>query len=208
MFLQSGIPRSLQNYDDEVSESLQVPTLPRDFDQLADMEKFQHVEVLRKRQLHYFYVKMTAEMNMNTVHYDALAYEFSTLRRRLFHHAREPWEGDSINLKADLANLVKKWTGVTRNARAPCPISFTDNELTEYLRIQRVQYEADEQFQACQEAVGAGSEGWVPVARYDESKRRERELRADAISAAETEDERKIISENWIFDDFNEEEYT
>lgn len=206
LFLQCAIPGSLQNYGDEISESLQVPNLPKDFDKLEDMEKFQQVELLRKRQLHYFYVKMTAEMN--PVHYDALAYEFSTLRRRLFHRAREPWEGDNINLKADLANLFKKWTEVARNARAPCPFSFTDDELTECLRIERVQYEADEQFQAYQEAIGAGREGWVPVACYDESKRRERELRAYAINAAETEDERKIIQENWIFDDFNEEEYT
>ncbi|CDM36121.1 unnamed protein product [Penicillium roqueforti FM164] len=78
------------------------------------------------------------------------------------------------------------------SAKAPCPISFTDNELIECLRLERAQSEADTQFQACQEAVGVGHEG---------------KLRADALDMAETE-ERTRIQENWIFDDFSEDDYT
>jgi hypothetical protein len=51
------------------------------------------------------------------------------------------------------------------------------------------------------------NEGWVPTAHYDEAKQRERNLKADALDAAETEEERARIQENWIFDDFCEEEY-
>lgn len=205
LFLQCAIPHSLQNYGDEISESLQIPTLPGDFDELEDMEKFQQAELLRRRQLHYFYVKMTADIN--PTHYDALTYEFSTLRRRLFHHASDPWEGDNTTLKADLVTLFKNWVEVNHDARTPCPISFTDDELTECLRLERAQSEADEQFQACKEVIGIGHEGWVPVAHYDEAKGCERKLRADALDAAETEEERERIKENWIFDDFSEEEY-
>lgn len=48
----------------------------------------------------------------------------------------------------------------------------------------------------------------MPVAHYDEAKACERKLRADALDAAETEEERIRIRENWIFDDFSEEDYT
>lgn len=96
---------------------------------------------------------------------------------------------------------------MNRGARAPCPISFTDGELTEFLRLERAQSEAEDQFQACQDAIGVGHEGWVPIASYDEAKGRERKLRADALDAAETQEDRTIIQENWIFDDFSEEEY-
>ncbi|KAJ5796191.1 uncharacterized protein N7518_004731 [Penicillium psychrosexuale] len=78
----------------------------------------------------------------------------------------------------------------------------------ECLRLEWAQLEVDEQFQACQEAVGVGHEGWVPVAHYDKAKARERKLRADALDAAETEEERIRIQENWIFDDFSEDDYT
>lgn len=206
LFLQCAIPDSLQNYGDEVSESLRIPTLPNNFDEMEDIEKFQQAEILRRRQLHYLYVKMTADINPE--HYDALTQEFSALRRRLFHHASDPWEGDNTTLKADLVTLFTKWTEVTGDARALCPISFTDDESMECLQLERAQSEADEQYQACQEAIGVGHEGWVPVAHYDEAKACERKLRADALDAAETEEERIRIRENWIFDDFSEEDYT
>lgn len=157
LFLQCGIPESLQNYGDEISESLQIPTLPSNFDEMEDMEQFQHAELLRRRQLHYFYVKLTKEMNPE--HYEALTYDFSMLRRRLFHHASDPWEGDNMTLKADLVTLSSNWKDVTRDARAPYPISFSDNELTECPRLERAQSKADEQLQACQEAIGVRHEG-------------------------------------------------
>ncbi|EEH10506.1 conserved hypothetical protein [Histoplasma capsulatum G186AR] len=205
LFLQCGIPQSLQNYGDEVSESLQTPHLPSNFDELKRIEQFQHAEIFRKRQLHYFYVKLTADNNSE--HYDALTYHFSALRRRIFQHASDPWEGDNVTLKADLVALSRNWRKVDRGARTPCPIFFSDDELSECLRLEREQSEADEQFQACQEAIGVGSEGWVPVTHYDEAKEREQKLKADALDAAETEEERVKIQENWIFDDFCEEDY-
>ncbi|KAK2879399.1 hypothetical protein FQN49_000917 [Arthroderma sp. PD_2] len=202
-FLQCGIPKSLQNYGDEISESLQTPTLPTNFGDLEEIEQYNEAELFRRRQLHYLYVKMTADMNPD--HYEALTYNLSTLRRRLFHHASDPWEGDNMTLKADLVTLSRKWTEM--NSEVSCPINFTDDESIECLRLERAQAEADEQLQACQEAIGVGNEGWVPIAQYDEAKRCGRKLKADALDAAETDEERAFVQEHWIFDDFCEEDY-
>ncbi|KXG47261.1 Aminoglycoside phosphotransferase [Penicillium griseofulvum] len=195
-----------ENYGDEVSESLQIPALPTDFDELEEIEQFQQAELLRRRQLHYFYVKLTAETNIE--HYEALTHYFSTLRRRLFDHARDPWEGDNVTSKADLITLSRKWKDITCDSRVSCPITFSDDELTECLRLEKTQSEADEQLQACQEVIGVGPEGWVPLADYDEAKRREKNLKRDALDAAETPEEKTRIQDNWIFDDFSEEDYT
>lgn len=46
----------------------------------------------------------------------------------------------------------------------------------------------------------------VSVTQYDEAKACERKLKLDALDAAETK-ERIRIQENWIFDDFCEEDY-
>ncbi|KAJ5461216.1 uncharacterized protein N7458_002768 [Penicillium daleae] len=126
------------------------------------MQKFQQADLFRRRELHYLYVKMTADMNVE--HYDALTYDFSTLKRRLFHHASEPWEACA-------------------------------------------QSEAYEQLQACQDTIGVGYEGWVPIEQYNKAKAYERNLKADTLGAAKTEGERIRIQENWIFDDFCEEDY-
>jgi len=213
LFLQCGIPNSFQNYGDTVSESLVPPELPPDFDGLSEREKYEQVQVLRRRQLHYFYVANT-EM-MNPLHYDALSYEHSVTRRKIFDHASSPWEGDNVTLKADLIHLVKNWTDVTANSaasmdessRPSCPILFTEDEMSECLRLNAEQIESDEQLQACRDAIGVGSEGWVPLELYDETKQRENKLRADALEAAESEEERAMLREHWVFGDFDEEEY-
>lgn len=184
---------------------MQIPSLPSNFDELEEMQQLQEAELFRRRQLHYFYVKMTADMNVE--HYGALTYDFSTLRRRLFHHASDPWEGDNITLKSDLVTLTRKWREFTHDSKEPCPILFADDESTECLRLARAQSEANEQLQACQDVIGVGHEGWVPIAQYDEAKACEGKLKADALDAAETEEERRRIQENWIFDDFCEEDY-
>jgi hypothetical protein len=55
--------------------------------------------------------------------------------------------------------------------------------------------------------VGVGPQGWVPCEQFEDAKLREQKLKADALEAAESDAERETVRENWIFDDFNEEEY-
>ncbi|KAL5394805.1 hypothetical protein PMIN06_008576 [Paraphaeosphaeria minitans] len=213
LFLQCGIPNSLQNYGDSISESLTNPELPANFDELDDNEQFEQVVILRRRQLHYFYIAMTAKLN--PTHYDALAYDFSILRRKLFDHASCPWEGDNVTLKADLIHLLENWSRIAApepsasgDTKAPCPISFTKDEMTKCRRLNAAQLEADEQLKACRDVIGVGPEGWVPKGHYERTKQRAIKLKADALEAAESEEERTNLTEHWIFDDFDEEEYS
>ncbi|KAI4609381.1 hypothetical protein J4E80_008631 [Alternaria sp. BMP 0032] len=213
LFLQCGIPNSLQNYGDAVSESLEVPELPPNFEDLSEREQFEQAVLLRRRQLHYYYIAKTAELN--PIHYDALAHDFSVVRRKLFDHASEPWEGDNVTLKADLIYLTENWSRITApqssargDSKIPCPISFTEDEVTECKRLHAAQIEADEQLQACRDVVGIGPEGWVPLEQYEETRQRERKLKAAALEAAESDEERASLEEHWIFDDIDEEEYS
>lgn len=214
LFLQCGIPNSFQNYGDSVSESLQLPQLPQSFDEMSETEQLNQVLLLRKRQLHYYYVITTAKLN--PTHYDALTNNFSTLRCKLFQHSSEPWEGDNVTLKANLVELVNDWskilnsksTTIPSNGERPtCPIAFSEDEASDCLRLHLAGIDADEQFAACRDAIGVGPEGWVPSAQYEEAKERGRKLKADALDAAESDEERERIREHWIFDDFDEEEY-
>ncbi|KAI4947827.1 hypothetical protein J4E86_008343 [Alternaria arbusti] len=213
LFLQCGIPNSLQNYGDAVSESLEVPELPPNFDDLSEREQFEQAVLLRRRQLHYYYIAKTAQLN--SVHYDALAHDFGIIRRKLFDHASEPWEGDNVTLKADLVYLTENWSSITApqssargHSKIPCRISFTEDEVIECKRLHAAQIEADEQLQACRDVVGIGPEGWVPLEQYEETRQRERKLKASALEASESNEERARLEEHWIFGDFDEEEYS
>ena len=213
LFLQCGIPNSLQNYGDTISESLEVPELPPSFDGLSEREQCEQAVLLRRRQLHYYYIAMTARLN--PVHYNALAHDFSIIRRKLFDHAGEPWEGDNVTLKADLIYLMENWSSITApessargDSKVPCPISFTEDEATECKRLHAAQIEADEQLQACRDVIGIGPEGWVPLEQYEDTRQRERKLKAAALEAAESNEERARLEEHWIFGDFDEEGYS
>lgn len=213
LFLQCGIPNSFQNYNDAVSEALQLPELPSDFDKLNETQQFEQLEVLRRRQLHYYYVILTEKLN--PLHYHALELEFSILRRKVFRHASDPWEGDNATLQADLIRVTENWskiTGSELNTKSsvipPCPISFPEDVVSECLRLNSAQIEADEELEACREVIGVGPEGWVPTDHYEEAKQRESKLKADSLAAAESEEERATAVEHWIFDDFDEEEYS
>jgi hypothetical protein len=205
LFLHCGIPDSLQSYGGTVSECLQVPALPDNLDDLGGEEQCHEAELFRKRQIHYLYFARTAALN--TTHYDTLTYPLSIPRRRLFRHASDPWEGDKITVKADLVRISGEWSRLDSRETGSCPITYSEEESAEYLRLDQAQEEADEQLQICQDFVGVGSEGWVPVERFDEAKQREMKLKADALEAAESEEERTRLEENWIFDDFEEDNY-
>lgn len=209
LFLQAGIPGSLQNYGDEVSESLMEPRLPHDFDVEDEAEQMKQVLLLRKRQLHYTYVKET--LRLNQAHGEVLLDRSCILRRKLFHHASEPWEGDCLSLKADLVELSNQWSNlllpVTGETHHKCPIEFSEKEVLECLSLISATEALDSQFQDCLEVVGVGNEGWVPNEQYDTARQRERQLREDTLSEAESEEERSQIRDHWIFDDFDETVY-
>lgn len=168
--------------------------------------------LLRKRQLHVFYIAATEKFN--PIHYNALAYDFSVLRRKLFEHASVPWEGDNITFKADLIKLSQSWSGIitssSNDAKQPpsCPIQFSTDEIKQSLHMHVEQLDSDEKLQACKDAIGMGSEGWVPIEEYENALQRTRLVKAGMLEAAEEEEDRRMIEKHWMFDDFDEGEYS
>ena len=55
------------------------------------------MELYHRLLVHYHYVKTTQEHNK--LHYTALTDPMGALRRRLFCHAGDPWEGETLALK-------------------------------------------------------------------------------------------------------------
>lgn len=204
LFLQCGIPKNLQNYGDPISDSLAVPRLPVNFNLLDEREQFQETVILRKRQLHYHYFEETTMHN--PVHQAALTSKMSILRRKMFHHASDPWEGDNISLQADLVELHQNWSCFSD---LPCPLSFKKRQTEEILRLNNEQQDADAQLTACYGAVGVGTEGWVPTEQYEKAKQRAAKFKADAFATEDDGDvaDDALSEQHWIFDDFDEEEY-
>ena len=203
-FLLAGMPQRLQNYGDRVSQSVTRPSLPENFDDLGEAAQSYARELHRRRLVHYHYVKNTEECN--EVHRATLADSMGVLRRRLFEHAGDPWEGETIALKVDLIEATKSWEMLTEGG-APCPIVFDDEDVRETMELEAALRDADESLQRGQNIVGFGSEGWVPNDHYERAMARSKKLKEDILAETRSAEERAEVEAHWPFDDMDEEKY-
>ncbi|KIL65763.1 hypothetical protein M378DRAFT_76367 [Amanita muscaria Koide BX008] len=204
LFLLTGIPQQLQNYNDIDSQSMTRPSLPEKLDDLDEAQQSREMELYRRRLVHYHYVKNTEEYN--ELHYAALTDPMGVLRRRLFCHASDPWEGETLTLKVALIQATKNWKTLTGGG-SPCPVVFDPDDVREMMKLDAEQKEADESLEACRDVIGFGPEGWVPAEHYEVAMALTKKLKEDGLAAAESEEERAQVAAHWPFDDMDEEEY-
>ncbi|KAF9072369.1 protein kinase subdomain-containing protein PKL/CAK/Fmp29 [Rhodocollybia butyracea] len=184
---QSNIIR-LQNYDDPVSQSMTVPSLPEDFDQLDEVNRIRAEVVYRDRLVHYHYVKSMEERNK--LHYAAFT-------DRLFLHAGSPWEGETFELKLALIQATENWTALSGGGM-PCPVEFDAEEVCETKNLNEVQATADNVFAMLQNIVGLGEDGWVSTEDYEDAVAFFRRAKEEGLAGANA---------HWPWDDMDEEEY-
>ncbi|KAH8732353.1 phosphotransferase family protein [Phaeosphaeriaceae sp. PMI808] len=204
IFLQAKIPKHFQNYGDEDSENLLPPKLPENFDSLTESEKDREAELYRRRQLHYFYVGFTNRNN--EPHFHAMGTHALVVRNRIYDVAGRPWEGDNTSLKAELVHASTCWPDIATSVmkRVDFPAKYSESEATECLGIDAKQKNVDEQMQRLRDFIGINIEGWVPTELYDEAKKKEQYVKYQIMSAADTENERSDLHENWPFQDHEE----
>ena len=204
LFLQAKIPKHFQNWGDDDSETFRRPELPTDFDSLGESEKEKELELYRRRQLHYFYMGCTS-IN-NRPHFLAMIKHSLIVRNRLYDTAGRPWEGDNTSLKAEIVQTATCWPEIATSAmkEADFPVKYFDAEVAECLRIDAEQKDSDAQMQRVRDFIGVNIDGWVPTEHYEEARSKERYIKEQALEAAETEEERKEINEQWPWQDHEE----
>ena len=116
------------------------------YDQTFTTEELQRLrrscakELHRCRLVHYHYLTSTEECN--EIHHAALADPMDVLRRRLFQHSGDPWEGETIGLKVDLIEATKTWDMLLEGG-APCPIVFDATDVRETMELDATLRDAD-----------------------------------------------------------------
>lgn len=205
LFLHSGIPQQLQNYNDPISQHMTHPSLPENIDAMEEDQQSYERELYRRRLVHYHYVRLTKEHNEQ--HYVALTDRAGALRRRLFCHASDPWEGETLALSIDLIDSSDNWATLAGND-TPCPVAFDAEDMQKTRKLDAEQSRVDETFEALQNMIGFGPEGWVPAEHYEEAMERSKQLK-DALTADPelSEEEKAQTAAHWPLDDMDEEEY-
>ncbi|KAM3416296.1 hypothetical protein BST61_g7902 [Cercospora zeina] len=198
--------QSPETHVDSLKKYLQIAEylLPREDDSLMS-PTLEQLTILRDRELHYEYVTRTAAKN--PAHFNALRYPYSTGRRKVFQLSSDPWEGDNIPLRSSLIFVKKHWKDFSNDLDVPCPITFSEAEEEECLRLDDSEREASEQLRETKEMLGIGPEGWVPNDHYAAAKEAVVKMKQLALEQAETEMDRIAVREHWVFDDMDEDEY-
>ncbi|EJF63622.1 protein kinase subdomain-containing protein PKL/CAK/Fmp29 [Dichomitus squalens LYAD-421 SS1] len=205
LFLLAGLPERFENFGDPISQSMARPSLPEDFDDLHGSEQSTAKEIYRRRLVHHHYIKDTEEHN--ELHYTALLDPMGNLRRRLFCHASDPWEGETLALKVDLIEATETWETLTGGG-APCPVVFDADDVRKTMQLDEAQRGADETLEACRNIIRFGTEGWVSTERYEEAMARSKQLKEAVLAVARSVEERTEMAAHWPLDDMDEEIYT
>ena len=86
-----------------------------------------------------------------------------------------------------------------------CPITFTKSDVQHTIEVLEQQEDTDMQLEHIQNAIGINADGWVPSEQYEGAVERARLIKKQGLDSLDTEDERRMTSEHWPFDDFDEE---
>lgn len=203
MFLHARVPADFQNFGDEVSESLELPSLPENFESLSKAEKERETELYRRRQIHYYYLHFMGQAN--EPHFRALGTPGIIARNQIYDAACEPWEGNNTSLKAQLINLSHNWASLKTEIEKPqFPIAFSEAEMKSCLDIEAEQKTADAQMQTLRDHFGCSADGWVPAWMYEEAKQKVDDLKVHMLQIAETEQDRRDVDERYPFQDHEE----
>ena len=93
LLLVAGLPDYSQNYGED-SESLRIPKLRNDLDEMSTDDEEQALEQCRRRQLHFYCVAGTNRHCCAP--YDALWLNSTLSKQRLYRYASALWGGDNI----------------------------------------------------------------------------------------------------------------
>jgi hypothetical protein len=173
--------------------------------ELSEDGALQHLESFAKRQLHHLYMTETA--NIDSLYFDVLNLPFSIGRRKIFQLSSAPWQGDNILLRSSLIFVKQNWNTICASSDTPCAITLTAEEERECLRLDESEQDAEEQLSASEAMLGLGPEGWVSHDNYEPAQAAIARMKEVCLEQAESEYEKTVIKDHWIYDDMDEDEY-
>ncbi|KKZ68406.1 hypothetical protein EMCG_00175 [[Emmonsia] crescens] len=182
LLLATGHPPMLQSPDNPPPQTLKKPVLPENYDSLSPEEKSQVDELHRRRVL--FYLYMVFNGGLNERHLSGMRDPRVLLTQHLVERAEKQWSGDTFSLKGALIRVTENWD----HYNAELPKSM--NGLVEYWKS---------------ELQGLSDDGWVRTEAYEDTIKKNMELKQVLLDGSDTPEEERCVQEQWPFQDHEEE---
>ncbi|KAJ0417875.1 kinase-like domain-containing protein [Aspergillus carlsbadensis] len=194
--MQAGYP-ALCEHDLSKPQSLTIPSLPDDFDNMSFDEQRQAVNLFRLKEANLYYTAATGIHNEQ--HMDILKIPYLDMRQYLLKQTRYPWDADLINLRAALVGITTPavWSKISS---AECPVRFSDEEREVAIAESQEWNESEQLLARVREHLGIDLEGGTEPENFERAVLGNRQLREEMVRQAEA-DQEGICWRNWPYKD-------
>lgn len=196
LFLQAGYPEFCE-HDSPRPQSLQLPTLPENFEHMNMEDQLEAKTKFRLEQANLYYTATTGIYN--DAHMEALKTPHLGMRQYLFQQTGYPWDADLINLQAALAGITSAaaWNHISSLS---CPVSFSDSERDKIMEESQLWNESEALLSTVRRNLMIDLEGGTEPENFDWASHRNLEFRLEMLRQSE-EHERDICWKNWPYKD-------
>ncbi|KAE8353819.1 kinase-like domain-containing protein [Aspergillus coremiiformis] len=195
-FMQAGYPAFCE-HDFSQPQSLQIPSLPDDFDEMGIDEQRQSRAIFRLEEANLYYTAATGVHNDK--HMDVLKLPHLGMQQYLLRQTGYPWDADVINLRVALVGITTPsvWGKISS---AVCPVGFSDEEREAALAESQEWNESEQLLSRVREHLDIDLEGGTEPDNFERAAEGSRQFRIEMVRQA-TADQREICWRNWPYRD-------
>ncbi|KAJ6104056.1 Mitochondria protein Fmp29 [Penicillium sp. IBT 18751x] len=195
-FMQAGYPAFCE-HDSSQPQSLQIPSLPDDFDTMGIDQQRQSRAVFRLEEANLYYTAATGVHNDK--HMDMLKLPHLGMRQYLLRQTGYPWDADVINLRAALVGITTPsvWSSISS---AVCPVIFSNEERESAMAESQEWNESEQLLSRVREHLDIDPEGGTESDNFERAVEGNWQIRMEMIRQAEV-GQREISWRNWPYKD-------
>ncbi|KAJ5927863.1 kinase-like domain-containing protein [Penicillium verhagenii] len=195
-FIQAGYPAFCE-HDSSQPQSLQIPSLPDNFDEMSIDEQRQSKTIFRLEEANLFYTAATGIHNDQ--HMTVLKLPYLGMLQYLLRQTGYPWDADVINLRAALVGITTPsvWSKISS---AACPVVFSDEEREAAMADSQEWNESEQLLSRVREHLNIDLEGGTDPDDFERAVEGNRQFRMEMVRQAE-EDQQEISWRNWPYKD-------
>ncbi|KAK6810576.1 hypothetical protein RU639_013675 [Aspergillus parasiticus] len=195
-FIQAGYPAFCE-HDSSQPQSLHVPSLPDNFDEMSIDEQRQAKVLFRLKEANLYYTAATGLHNDK--HMDVLKTPHLGMQQYLIRQTGYPWDADIINLRAALVGITTSsvWSKISS---AVCPVVFSDEEREAAIADSQEWNESEQLLSQVREHLNIDPEGGTEPDNFERAVEGNRQFRMEMARQTEA-DQREICWRNWPYKD-------
>ncbi|KAJ5390781.1 uncharacterized protein N7496_001849 [Penicillium cataractarum] len=195
-FMQAGYPTFCE-HDSSQPQSLQIPSLPDDFDKLGIDEQRYYKAIFRLEEANLYYTAATGVHNDE--HTKVLKIPHLGMQQYLLRQTGYPWDADVINLRAALVGITTPsvWGKISSET---CPVAFSDEEREAAMAESQEWNEFEQLLSRVREHLNIDLEGGTEPDNFERAMEGNRQFRMEMLNQAEV-GQQELCWRNWPYKD-------